>query len=43
MVSNAIDVELGELLATLQRIRREHADDPEYVQLRPTWPADWPM
>ncbi len=43
MVSNAIDMDLDELLATLERLRREHADDQEYQKLRAALPADWPM
>ena len=43
MVSSAIDMDLVELLATLERLRVEHADDPEYLQLRQALPEDWPM
>jgi hypothetical protein len=43
MVSNTLKMELGELLGTLERLRRESSDDPEYQQLRAALPADWPM
>ena len=43
MVSSALDMELGELLHSLDRIRREHGDDPEYRELRSVLPADWPV
>jgi hypothetical protein len=43
MVSSVLGMELTELLATLQRIRREYQDDPEYQQLRAELPDDWPM
>ncbi len=43
MVSSAVDMDLQELLATLDRLRREHASDPEYKKLRAALPADWPM
>ena len=43
MVSSAVDMSLQELLDTLERLRREHADDPEYQAARGELPADWPM
>ena len=43
MVSSAVDLELAELLATLERLRRDHGSDPEYRQLRDALPADWPI
>ena len=43
MVSNAIDLDLVELLATLERLRVEHAHDPDYVKLRKALPEDWPL
>ena len=43
MVSNTIDMDLEELLATLERLRVEHGSDVEYVQLRKVLPADWPI
>ena len=43
MVSSAVDMSLQELLDTLERLRREHGDDPEYQAARDELPADWPM
>jgi len=43
MVSSAIDMDLVELLAVLERLRVEHADDPESEKLRKVLPADWPL
>jgi hypothetical protein len=43
MVSSAIDMDLVDLLATLERLRVEHADDPDYVKLRKVLPEDWPL
>ena len=43
MVSSAIEVELDDLLQTLQRLRADHAADPEYQEWRRGFPADWPM
>ena len=43
MVSNTIGMELGELLETLSRLRREHGDDPDYQVLRKDLPDDWPL
>ena len=43
MVSNAIDMDLVDLLATLERLRVERADDPDYAKLRKVLPADWPL
>jgi hypothetical protein len=43
MVSNTIDMDLVELYATLERLRVEHADDPEFQKLRAKLPADWPL
>jgi hypothetical protein len=43
MVSSALDEDLEELLATLERLRVEHGDDPEYQGLRGALPADWPL
>ena len=36
-------MELQELLETLDRVRREVGDSPEYQKLRQCLPADWPM
>jgi hypothetical protein len=43
MVSSAIDMDLVDLLATLERLRVEHADDPDYGKLRKVLPEDWPL
>ena len=43
MVSNAIDMTLVDLLATLERLRVEHGSDPDYVKLRKVLPEDWPV
>ena len=43
MVSNALDMSLEELYATLERLRVESATDPDYVKLRSDLPADWPV
>ena len=43
MVSSALDMELQELLDTLERLRREFAQDAEYQELRQELPAQWPM
>lgn len=43
MVSNVLNMEAEELLATLRRLRGEYADDPEYAALRSQLPADWPI
>jgi hypothetical protein len=43
MVSNALDLTLEELYATLERLRVEHGHDADYVKLRSALPADWPL
>ena len=43
MVSNAIEMDLQELLETLERLRRDHAQDTAYQRLRSALPADWPL
>ena len=43
MVSSALNMELQELLDTLNRLQREFGDSPEYQGLRWQLPADWPM
>lgn len=43
MVSSSLDLELEELYATLERLRVEHASDPDYVRLRADLPEDWPL
>ena len=43
MVSNTLDMQLEELLATLERLRVEFSDDAEYQRMRATLPSDWPL
>jgi hypothetical protein len=43
MVSSSLDMELQELLDTLDRVRQEHGASPEYQELRRRLPAEWPM
>ena len=43
MVSSTIEMDLEELLRTLERIKREHAKDPEYLEWRGEFPKSWPM
>jgi hypothetical protein len=43
MVSNTLEIDLDELIGALKRIRREHASDPEYRELRGNFPKSWPM
>ena len=43
MVSNTIDMDLVDLLASLERLRVEHASDAEYLKLRRALPQDWPL
>ena len=43
MVSNVLGLEPHELVAQLQRLRADHAADPDYQALRADLPADWPI
>ena len=43
MVSSAVNMELQELLDTLERFRRDYGADAEYQTLRADLPADWPL
>ncbi len=43
MVSSALGIDLQELLDTLDRLRRQYGDDPEYQKLRKTLPEEWPF
>ncbi len=43
MVSNSLKIELQDLLAQLEGMRSESADDPEYLELRGGLPEDWPL
>jgi hypothetical protein len=43
MVSSAVKMNKAELVRALTRIRREHAADPEYKELRKALPRAWPV
>ncbi len=43
MVSNSLNMELQELLALLETLKNESADDPEYQELRGHLPEEWPL
>ncbi len=43
MVSSTIEMELDELIATLRRVKKEHATDPKYKEWRKNFPKSWPM
>lgn len=43
MVSNTLDMEIEELVATLKRIGETCGEDPEYRKLRAPLPDDWPI
>lgn len=43
MVSNALNLDLQELLDVLRHIKKKFARTPEYKELRRDLPADWPM
>ncbi len=43
MVSNTLGIGLQELLETLERLRLEHGDTPEYQALRRQLPKEWPL
>lgn len=43
MVSNTLHMDLEELVATLARIGRDCADDPDFLAMRRKLPADWPI
>ena len=43
MVSNTLDMELDDLVATLKRVRGTCGEDPEYLKLRAPLPDDWPI
>jgi hypothetical protein len=43
MVSNSLNMELQDLLETLERVQRECGTDPEYQELRQGLPEEWPM
>jgi len=43
MVSNVLNMEAEELLATLQQLREKYTDDADYAALRSQLPAEWPI
>ncbi len=43
MVSNALKMEVPELLKTLERLRRQFSKSADYQELRRELPDDWPM
>jgi len=43
MVSNTLNIDLKDLLAILERLRREHGRTKEYREIRQELPADWPI
>lgn len=43
MVSNALNMDLKELLDILERLRRECGQTKEYREIRQELPDDWPM
>ena len=43
MVSSAVNMSKAELVRALARIKKEHAGDPEYEELRSSLPKAWPM
>ncbi len=43
MVSSSLDMQVDELLATLERLRTTSSGDPEYQDLRSALPRDWPL
>lgn len=43
MVSNTLEMELEDLVATLKRIGGTCGEDPEYRKLRAPLPDDWPV
>ena len=43
MVSNSLHMDQPEVVKALERLRRDHADDPEYKKLRKDLPKNWPL
>ncbi len=43
MVSNTLEMDLQDLLDTLERLRRKFGKSPEYQKLRREFPDDWPI
>ena len=43
MVSNTLEMDLQDLLDTLERLKRKFSKTPEYKKLRRELPDDWPI
>jgi hypothetical protein len=43
MVSNVLEISEEDLMTVLLRLRNEHADDPDYRELRGALPPEWPI
>ncbi len=43
MVSNTLNIQVGELLDMLAGMRAEFSDDPDYQELRACLPEGWPL
>ena len=43
MVSNTLKMDLQALLDTLERVRREQGENPDYQKMRRELPEDWPI
>ncbi len=43
MVSNSLNMDLQELLKSLQRIKRQYGKSPEFQDWRKQVPKDWPV
>lgn len=43
MVSNALNMSVKELVANLERIKRESASGPDYQKIRSELPEEWPL
>ena len=43
MVSNSLHMPLDELLAEINRIRKQYGNDAEYKKMREDLPEDWPL
>ena len=43
MVSNAVKMDEGDVIAALKRLRAERSNDPKYKELRKDLPKKWPI
>jgi hypothetical protein len=43
MVSNVLNMSAEDLLAELERMKTQYAEDPDYKAARAELPADWPI